>query len=266
MAGRRAGVLLSACVLLLAACGQSSSPAAVAPAHCLINSPQLRSATAATLAGLDRGVFARFEVLMPPPPPIRSDDYRGPLWTYATLPGSRDRTTHDLVGVWEARLAQGAIAERCSLGLADLQQAVAGGTVRYATGTERLADEGSGFARAGLVFGAQADQTSDGAIVAEARDVLRRFGLTPRTVRVLHPLGPALLVEATTDDPDSMTGRIPDLETALDGGDQRHPRFEGVYLALDGPGGPLFVGEGTRRDAGGGGWTAPGFDSGIQHG
>jgi hypothetical protein len=246
---------------------QAARVPAYARTTCLLGSSELRAATAQTLAGLDAGIFSSFRVLEPPPPPLTSDHYRGPLWAYATIAGSRDLRTHDMTGEWEARLAQGAIAERCSLGLAELQKAVAGGTTRYATGTHPLAGEGSGYSRAGRVLGAQASGEPDARIIAEAERVLGEHGLTPRTVRVLHPLGPALLVEASTDDVASVTGRVPAIENELDGGGWgSHPRFEGVYLALDGPEGPLIRTGGATRAAGGFAWTAPGFDSGIQHG
>lgn len=236
-------------------------------ATCLLGSDQVRSATSRTLAGLDRGIFSSFKVLEPPPPPLTSDHYRGPLWTYATIAGSRDVRTHDLTGEWEARLATGAIAERCSLGLTELQKAVAGGSVHYTTGTHRFAGGGSGYARSGQVFGAQASGESDAEIIAQAQQVLGDYGLTPVTVRVVHPLGPALLVEASTDDVGSISGKVPEIENALDRGDWGDdPEFEGLYLALDGPDGPLIRSGATTRDAGGFGWTSPGFDSGIQHG
>jgi hypothetical protein len=76
-----------------------------------------------------------------------------------------------------------------------------------------------------------------------------------------------LLVEASTDDESSLEGRVPAIENALDGGGWgRHPRFEGVYLAVDGPEGPLVRSGGTRRYAGGFVWAARGFQTGFQHG
>lgn len=265
----------SAAVLVVAGLGvwtalaRQSHPAAATYTRttCLLGSPQLRAATAETLRGLDRGVFQRFSVLEPPPPPLTSDHYRGPLWTYATLPGSRDVRTRDMSGEWEAQLATGAIAERCSLGLTALPQAVAGGSVRYAEGRHRSEGGGGGYSRSGVVLGAQASGESDSEIVSRARHVLAAFGLAPVTIRVLHPLGPALLVEASTQDAASLAGRVPELLNALAGdGGGEHPVYEGVYLAVDGPDGPLVRDGGAVRDAGGFGWNARGFDTGIQHG
>jgi hypothetical protein len=54
-----------------------------------------------------------------------------------------------------------------------------------------------------------------------------------------------------------------DLETALDSG---HEGLEGLYVAVDGPDGPLFRGQSARRISEGGQWFAKGFDSGIPHG
>jgi hypothetical protein len=246
---------------------QSPQAGEYARTTCALGSDQLRAATADTLAGLDPGIFSRFRVLEPPPPPLTSDHYRGPLWVYATIAGSRDLRTRDMTAEWEARLATGAIAERCSLGMASLPEAVAGFTARYATGRHRLAGGGAGYSQAGRVLGAQASGESDDEVIATAKRVLADYGLTPRTVRVLHPLGPALLVEASTDDVSSVAGKVPDIGNALDGGGWgEHPRFEGVYLALDGPDGPLVRTGGATRAAGGFGWSAPGFDTGIQHG
>jgi hypothetical protein len=233
---------------------------------CLLGSPEVRAATAETLAGLDRGIFSRFRVLEPPPPPLSSHHYRGPLWVWATIAGARDRRTHDMRGEWEARLAAGAIAERCSLGMTELQKAVAGYTARYESGPHRFADGGSGYSRAGRVLGAQASGESDAEIIAGAKAVLAQYGLTPISVRVLHPLGPALLVEASTADVQAIEGKVPEIEQALHGDGGEHATYEGVYLALDGPDGPLVRTGGATREAGGFGWSTPGFETGIQHG
>ena len=83
---------------------------------------------------------------------------------------------------------------------------------------------------------------------------------------VLHPLGPALLVEARTDDPRSIRGRILDIEHALHGGGGKHATFEGLYLSLDGPDGPLVRTGGASRAGGGFGWSARGFHTGFHHG
>jgi hypothetical protein len=232
---------------------------------CLLGSDELRTATAQTLAGLDAGMFSSFRVLEPPPPPLSSDHYRGPLWVWATIAGARDRRTHDMTGNWEVALATGAIAERCSLGLAELSKAMAGGSVRFAGGRYEWAS-GGGSSPPGRVFGAEASGESDAEIVAQAERTLGDFGLSPRVVRVLHPFGPALLVQATTEDVSRVSGRIPEIERALDGGHVNHPRFEGLYLALDGPDGPLVRTGGAARAGGGFGWSSRGFETGIQHG
>jgi hypothetical protein len=266
MTARPVRLLLSSVALLLTACGQSSTSGDTASTRssCALGSSQLRSAVELTLRGLDPGVFTRFAVLEPPPPPLHSDHYAGPLWAYATVAAAPDPRTQDVSGAWQATLAQGAVAERCSLGTDELQHVVAGSTIRYATGTHGSVG-GMGVAPAGEVFGAQASGESDGQLIADATRELRDFGLTPRAVRVLHPLGPALLVVASTDDPASVEGRMGELETAL-GGARGHRRFEGLYVAVDGPDGPLFRGESAARTAGGGQWFARGFDSGIPHG
>jgi hypothetical protein len=235
---------------------------------CLLGSPETRSATASTLAGLDP-VFRSVRVLEPPPPPLSSDHYSGPLYVWATLSGSRaqDAASHDLSGEWEAGLAEGAIAERCSRGLSDLPAAVVGDTVRYASGRHRLVDAGGGFAKAGLVLGTDLRGETDAEIVAGARRVLDDYGLTPRTVRVLHPLGRALLVEATARDVSTVRGRIPQLANALEGDDWgTHPQLEGLYLSIDGPDGPLVRAGNAVRHAGGFWWAARGFETGINHG
>jgi hypothetical protein len=271
---RGARVLVAALVMVVVAAlcaGSVEARPAAAPARsrCPLGSDQLRDAQALTLQGLDPGVFTSFRVGEPPPIEPGSESgtghYSGPLWTYATVAGSQGASTDDVSGIWEASLAQGAIAERCSLGVRGLERVMGGSSTRFATGKNRDDWGGQGTARAGEVFPAEASGEPDAAIITDAERVLKEFGLTPRTVRVLRPLGPALLVTASTGDVASVQGRMGDLEDALDGGPGR-PEFEGLYLAVDGPRGPLFRGQGTWRTGSGGQWFAEGFDSGIPHG
>ena len=234
--------------------GQSAASVGV-----IRTSRDVETALRATMRGLDADRFSKVRVGDPPAdPPVPPG-----LWLYAAAVAPTMR--HDLTGEWEAELAAGAVADRCAGANTDLHQVMEGVTFHTAgTGHGR---GGFGDVRAGQVFGAEASGDSDEAIVARIEAVLTSYGLTPRKVRVLRPLGPAVHVVATLADVDVLADRMHDLDTAL-AGRHGHELYEGVYLAIDKTDGtPLLRSYDAGRASAGGVWFAPGLDSlwGINH-
>jgi hypothetical protein len=224
-------------------------------------SPDVDTALQETIHGLDADLFSNIRVGAPPQSALGSSA----LWLHARVAPAI--VPHDLSGAWEAELAAGAVADRCAGDNISLHGVMTGVSVHTAG---PHGDDGGGFgdARAGQIFGAQGSGESDQAIVDRVEGVLTAYGLTPRQVRVLHPLGPAVQVVATVDDVHALDGKLNDLTTALEGryGDQL---YEGLYLQIDQTDGtPLLRSYGSGRSAGGGVWFAPGLDSlwGINHG
>jgi hypothetical protein len=239
MSGWRTGIELLACALVLGGCGHSSG----ATAPTVPKTDNVRAAYNAAVAGLDGQYFDSMS--MSAPTQMRQ---------VLLLPGGR---AGQFVAEWEGALAAGGTAARLTrsrqLTFVDVFEHTAGDAIPPA--------EEFGFSIDGPALRPARD--SDSELEAHAASVLREFHLTAVSVRVLHPYGPALFVHARTDDSVTVSGRMGDLETALDSG---HEGLEGLYVAVDGPDGPLFRGQSARRISEGGQWFAKGFDSGIPHG
>jgi hypothetical protein len=227
------------------------------------SSQSVDDAVRETLAGLDQADFAGLRVDSPPP----GQPGRVGLWMYATVnaPSSSDGST---VGPeWEAYLAQGAIADRIAHGTDDLGLVIGGSTVllNNKTGDPIEIGGGTGNVKAGRVFAAQAANESDKNIATSANLALAKFGLKATTLNVLHPLGPALYVVATTSDVATIKGQYHHILSALQG----DGNYEGIYLEIDDSAGRALVRTGSAFRAGGGSvWFADGYDQilGIVHG
>lgn len=227
-------------VLLLPGCGGSSHSGATA----VTKTDDVRTAYDASVAGLDRQYFD--DMSMSSPTQMRQ---------VLLLP---DHGTGQMVAEWEGALAAGAAQARLRLPSRLSYVEV----FEHRDGQALPLEAAYGYSLQRHDIPSSGD--TDAQRVAAAELVLRDFGLTPTSIRVLHPLGPALFVEARTDDPALVDGRMGELETALEG--SRSSGLDGMYVAVDGPDGPLFRGEGAARIAEGGQWFADGFDSGIPHG
>jgi hypothetical protein len=235
----RCGAGLVVGALVLSGCGHSSDSSSPP----VTMTDDVQTAYAAALAGLDRQYFD--DMSMSAPTEMRQ---------VLLLPGGRGG---QFVAEWEGELAAGATAAR----LTHPARLTHVDVFEHATSEGIPPDEEYGYSIDGPAL--QPSHDSDSEIEARAASVLGDFHLTPTTVRVLHPYGPALFVEARTDDASSVSGRMGDLESALDPDDSG---LDGMYVEVSGPDGPLFRGESARRIAEGGQWFARGFDSGIPHG
>ncbi|MDX6358314.1 MAG: hypothetical protein QOH37_1368 [Nocardioidaceae bacterium] len=225
---------------MLAGCGHSTPGANVVT---VTRTDDVGAAYDAALAGLDPPYFDGMERSSP-------DSWRQVLLVPAD--GS-----DQMLAEWEGYLAAGAARARLThpsrLSRVDVFEHAAGEAVP--------SDAEYGYRVTGHPVSSPA---SDSELEAGVASVLREFHLTPTSVRVLHPLGPAVVVEATAPSAASVDGRMGQLESAL--ASSKLSGIEGLYVAVDGPDGPLFRGESAERIAEGGQWFADGFDSGIPHG
>lgn len=262
LAGCRLGQLGGAtCAQPLQPGGEDGRPnqwaASIGP---IPQSRDFQAALSTTMQGLDRDRFQKASV----GGLARHGNAGSGLWFHVLLAKPQGTTPHDLSGGWEASLAAGAIGDRCAGDNKDLGAVMKDVRVRG----QRAGGGGVGAVRAGQIFAAQASGESDQAIVARVDGVVRSFGLVPRQVRVLHPLGPAVYVTATIADVKTLKNRLSALTTAIQGADG-HELYEGLYLQIDGTDGTPLLRSATSSRAGeGSGWSAPGIDSlwGINHG
>jgi hypothetical protein len=225
------------------------------------------SAVAATLDGLDRDLFADLYLGNP-----RCTDSCDGSWVFASVrlaPGEAAGVGGAaLPSLWQADLAQGAIAERIAGDAFDLHDVVSGSdvTLRFEDGTTEDLGGGAGDIQPGQLFAAQATGESDTSIVADVETALREYGLAPTTVRVLHPLGPAVYAQARVEDVNTIGGDWSAIQSAILGDPYR---YEGLYLEIDGlDGQALARGATSYRSGSGRVWFEPGMDSvlGIAHG
>lgn len=221
------------------------------------------SAISDTLAGLDSSYFTSLR-LGPP----QGDGVAQGLWLYATLRGDSAEAGSGVRFGWEADLAQGAIAERLAGDRPDLGEVITGSveTLVLPDGSQANLGGGAGNITAGQRFGAQESGATDEQITASVSNTLEEFGLTPQTVRVLRPLGPAVYAVATIDDVKSLAGKFETLRSAILGSPYQ---YEGLYLEIDQVDGTPLVRAGTAYRSGAGTlWFAPGIDEvlGLAHG
>ena len=173
--------------------------------------------------------------------------------------------------VWEAYLAQGALADEID-GLTggfqkNLANVICGSsfTAPGPDGAVEQVGDASGDVAAGEIFGAQAQNLPDAAISDQVSGALKSFGLTSESITVLRPLGPAVRVTATVSSVEDLAGKYNDLMKALtDSGKE----YEGMYLEVDLPDGTPILKTGyASRVASSILWFADGVDAalGIQH-
>jgi hypothetical protein len=213
-----------------------------------------------TLPGLDKGLFEA--VSLSPSP---SDE--GAEQLDVTLRGAPDVDGSLTSTLWQADLAQGAIADRMAGDQTNLADVVSdsGYVLSAPDGSFSNVGGGVGDVAAHQVFDAQASSVSDDAIINASNQTLSKFNVTPTTVRVIHPLGPALMVIGNVSSPDQLKDAFTRLSGALNGGGSE---FEGWYLEIDGPKGEPLVRSSVAERAGiGRVWFAPGMDElmGIGH-
>jgi hypothetical protein len=204
------------------------------------------TAYAEAVRGLDSEYFGGMEMSGP-----------GVLRQVLLVPDADPRA--NLLAEWEGMLAAGATAAR----LTDPRQLRLVDVFEQRPGEAPPPEPDNGF---GVdLHPVQTTDDSDAEIIASVDRTLSGFGLSPVVVRVLHPLGPAVYVVATTPDEQRMRNRCNDLGEALDA----HGSYDGVFLQLETAGGRVLMRTYTStRLTAGGVWFTPGFDElcGIAHG
>lgn len=165
--------------------------------------------------------------------------------------------------MWLTELVQGAVADLMRTDQGKTDQLIGGGVLVDAdkSGAEVTTPVGGGWARGGQEF----NSPSDAVLRDRVTSVAARFGLSVRSLAVLHPLDSALEVSFVVPD-GKVDWTIDQLSGALQGSPQD---IEGDYIELYGLSGqPLLRTGTTARVAGGGLWFADGQDLrfGAQHG
>lgn len=217
-------------------------------------------AVGTTLAGLDTGLFRDVRVGAAPSPA----DWQG-RWLYATMNATSDGGSY-IREVWEADLAQGAIADRLSDGVENLANVIVGSSINVVTpdGKSVSVTGGAGDIASGQRFAAA--EESDSVIERQVEDVVEARGLKLSDVRVLRPLGPAVAAVVVVSSPSQLKSDFEALRQAIVGSPLR---YEGLYLEIDLPdGSPLVRAATSYRSGAGRLWVAPGYDDlvGAVHG
>ena len=121
-------------------------------------------------------------------------------------------------------------------------------------GSQTTVRLGHGAVAGGQVF----DSPSDSAITAHVCAVAGSYGLSVKSLRILHPLDSAIEVSMIVPDGLTPAWTISGLSDALEGSPRQ---VEGIYVQLDSPGGQkLLATSGAYRMGSGGLWFAPGQD------
>jgi hypothetical protein len=136
---------------------------------------------------------------------------------------------------FQAELAAGAVAELIHTDQSRASEVLSDVSVSPSGPADAGARSSIGPAPLGQVFASQTDGRTDADRVEQADGVLARFGLTPVVVRILHPLGAAIVVRAIA--PAEVGWTLDRLVTALDG----DAVYEGVFVELDDPAGAALV-------------------------
>ena len=236
----------------------TSFAAATTPVEQAATSDQ---AIADTLAGLDRSLFESVSVGTSPTPYDRQGS-----WFYVDIAPGDDASVSTQVGLWEADLAQGAVADRMAAGEPNLANVLVGSSLQQTSGDGKLLPVrgGAGDIEAGQSFAASGEQDSE--IVKNVTEVATKYGLENIHVRILHALDPAVLVTAEVKNPEVLGGKFDALRSDILG----NPiRYEGLYLRIDTPTlHPLVIGSTAYRSGAGRLSIASGYDDlvGAAHG
>ncbi len=165
--------------------------------------------------------------------------------------------------VWLGLLVQGAVSDSMRTTQSTTSEVLAGAQIvdHDRSGRQVITQLGHGSVVGGQVFNSPDDAT----LRDRVAQVAAKYGLTVRSVQVLHPLESALAVTFTVPD-GSVDWTIGDLKQEIEDDPQS---IEGSYIELDDPSGrPLLRGAGAARIPGGGLWFARGQDErfGAVHG
>lgn len=254
-------VSVSVAPSLPAASSVSEVPMTYAPASSPVAAPiSASSAAAKVLSGLD-SVFSSVAVASGP-----TGSRPGP-WLYTTFRCDSQANAGCMLGTWESDLLQGAVAELINSDSADLANVIVGSSLTAKLPDGELVDEGGGAGdvAAGQQFSDKG--IDDSAIRDQVTTAVTNLNLSVQSIRVLHPLDPAVAVIAKTSTPDTAVAALAPLLNAVRGAPGQF-RFEGVYIEIDGPDGtPLAKSATAYRTTAGRQWTSPTAGEGsLPHG
>ena len=213
-------------------------------------------AIAAVVAGLDSSLLANVTVVKD----------TAPFGLHFELSGVTAINGGDLASVWQADLAQGAIAEHLVGTQSNLADVVGAPTLTFTgkNGTNSIPVGGAGDISPSQAFGTAG--ITDQEATKQIEVSLGEFGLTAVQVRIWHPLDRAAYVVASVPNAKALNGQFDALRQRLLGDPIA---FEGLYLEVDlADGTPLVRASTAYRSGAGRLWIAPGMDDvvGAMHG
>jgi hypothetical protein len=157
-------------------------------------------------------------------------------WLYATVRVPAMQQGLDVEPLWEADLVEGAVADSAGTS-ANIRSDFGGSTFdAVLPDGSKISDAGGGLGD--VVRGQAFSAASSGAVQSSIVRLLHNAGLTPRSVKVLRPDGPAPAVVASTTDVASAARNFVQHVKTLFGSP---PVYEGYYLELRDADGNAFV-------------------------
>jgi hypothetical protein len=244
-----------------------SSPVAFVPSVRATNTAVTPiEALSSAVAAIGPTAVASATVGGPPAGPPQQNR-AGMPWLYESVRVPSLENGEQILPLWEADLIEGATVER-SGSSADIYDDFGGATF------EAVLPDGTTVTNVASGLGdiARGQQFADSAkseaqIESEAHASLQRFGLSAVSVRVLHALGDAVSVIATTTDPVHAAENLGPIINTLFGDP---PGYEGYYLEIRDSAGNAIVRTSAAFLTGAGRlWVAPAYQDdlvGIRHG
>ena len=184
---------------------------------------------------------------------------------YATVSAPSMSDGSAVYPLWLANVEQGVLAEKLASS-GNLKDSIAGSSFSVQLPDGSIVKDvggGAGDIASGQNFIAPGPDIT---IASNTKAVLAKFGLTPKTIRIFHPLQTVSSVTAVTNDAASVNDKLGEITDALLG----HPfQFEALYVCLELPNGTRIAQSATDYRTGGGTvWTNPELSvgSGVAHG
>jgi hypothetical protein len=180
-------------------------------------------------------------------------------WLYATVRIPAFRGGLDIEPLWEADILQGAVVELSGTS-PDLALDIGGssfiGQLPDGSLTQDLGG-GMGDIARGQQF--QSSSSTDSMISSNITGALARFGLKKTALTILHPMGAAPAVIASTDDPLRTAREAAAIVRELFGAP---PQYEGYYLELRDSQGTAFIRASAAFRTGAGRlWIDPSYEN-----
>lgn len=177
-------------------------------------------------------------------------------WMYATVLASSTANGLDIAPLWQADLIEGVVADRATSSN-DVIDGISGATFKAQLPDGSLVDVGSGIGD--VAHGQQFSHASSHSVALAVADALRAEGLTPVSVKVFRPDGPAPEVIASTTDVTSTATNLVSIIRSVFG---NPPTYEGYYLEIRDAQGTAWVrASASFRSGAGRFWIDPRYAS-----